>query len=186
MIKLNIGCGKTNFGPSWEHIDGANFPHIKWHDIIDLPYGDESVDLIYSSHTLEYFDRQEVVKVLKEWRRVLKPGGTLRLAVPDFQAMTKLYLEGNLERNIQFDIEDFLGPLYGKMSLGKKSIYHKTAYDYKSLRKLLESCGFKNIQSWDWTNTDHAPFDDCSRAYLPKMDFNRGTLISLNLECIKT
>ena len=178
-MKLHLGCGKRNFGPDWVHIDGANFPHIVSYDITKLSYEDNSADLIYSSHTLEYFDRFEVMDVLKEWNRVLKPGGILRIAVPDFQAMIKLYNEG-------YVLENFLGPLYGKMDMGDIKIYHKTCYDFNSLKIILENSGFNEIKLFDWRNTEHAHIDDHSQAYIPKMDKENGTLISLNVESIKS
>lgn len=178
-MKLHLGCGKRNFGPEWIHIDGADFPHIVSNDITKLNFEDNSADVIYSSHTLEYFDRYEVLDVLKEWNRVLKPGGILRIAVPDFQAMIKLYIEG-------YELENFLGPLYGKMDMGDVKIYHKTCYDFKSLKNILENSGFIEIKLFDWRNTEHAHIDDHSQAYIPKLDKENGTLISLNVESIKS
>ena len=72
MIKLHLGCGWRNFGDDWVHIDGGDYEHLQYDDITKLPYEDESVDLIYASHVLEYFDREEVVDILSEWTRVLK------------------------------------------------------------------------------------------------------------------
>ncbi len=128
---------------------------------------------------LEYFDREEAFSVLKEWYRVLKIDGVLRLAVPDFNAMAQLYVERN------FPLDSFLGPLYGKMEMDGKTIYHKTVYDRISLIVILASIGFKKVENWDWKNVDHGKIDDQSQAYLPKMDKEHGTLISLNLEAHK-
>ena len=179
MIKLHLGCGKRNFGLDWVHIDGGDFSHLHSHDITKLPFENNSVDLIYSSHVLEYFDREEVTNVLKEWYRVLKIGGMLRVAVPDFKMMTTKYLIDGCELDL------FLGPLYGKWSMGDKTIYHKTAYDFLSLKKVLQSNGFRGIQEYDWRNTEHSHIDDHSQSYLPHMDKENGTLMSLNIECYK-
>ena len=122
MIKLHLGCGWRDFGKDWLHIDGGDYPHLDplHQDLTNLhSIKDNSVDLIYASHVLEYFDRTEVIAVLKEWHRVLKPGATLRLAVPDFEVMIGLYYE------YMIDLKDILGPLYGKMEMGNKTIYHK-------------------------------------------------------------
>ncbi|MEM3091036.1 MAG: methyltransferase domain-containing protein [Candidatus Pacearchaeota archaeon] len=187
MIKLHLGCGWRNFGEDWVHIDGGNYPHVISHNIINLPYEDNSVDLIYSSHVIQYFDREEVVPVLKEWNRVLKPRGLLRIAVPDFEAITNLYVNG------RFPLKNFLGLLYGKMEMGMKGgetgkiIYHKTVYDFLSLREVLESVGFSDIRRYDWRTTPpHNKFDDQSQAYLPHMDKENGTLVSLNVEANKS
>jgi len=179
MVKLNLGCGKRDFGSDWIHIDGAEYPHLDSQNIESLDYRNKSVDLIYASHVIEYFDRREVLSVLKEWKRVLRIDGVLRIAVPDFYQMAKLYLVDS------YDLEKFLGPLYGKMVMLKKTIYHKTVYDFNDLKELLEEVGFRNIKKYDWRETDHSEFDDHSQAYIPHMDKENGTLISLNVECLK-
>ena len=179
MIKINMGCGWRNFGSDWIHIDGGDYDHLDYNNITHLQnFDDNSVDLIYASHVLEYFDRQEVINVLKEWQRVLRPGGVLRLAVPDFDSMARLYIEGT-------PLDRFLGPLYGKIQMSEKTVYHKTVYDFDSLNNILVLCNFKNIKKYDWRQTEHAMFDDHSQAYIPHMDKENGTLISLNIECEK-
>ena len=179
MIKINMGCGWRDFGKDWVHIDGGNYSHLDSNDPFNLSYKDNSVDLIYTSHLLAYFDRDEVRNVLEEWIRVLKPGGILRLAVPNFEAMVHLYTEKHIS------LEKFLGPLYGKMPMGDETIYHKTTYDYYSLKSLVEELGMKDYKWYDWEQTEHSKFDDHSQAYIPHMDKENGTLISLNLECTK-
>ena len=96
MKKINLGCGWRNFGSDWIHIDGGNYPHLDSKDIVNLPYDNNSIDLIYASHVLEYFDRVEAVDVLNKWYSKLKKGGILRLAVPNFEVIAKLYIEKNI------------------------------------------------------------------------------------------
>ena len=153
MIKLNLGCGWRNFGSDWIHIDGGDYGHLDYNDITNLEFEDNSVDLIYASHVIEYFDINEVKQLLREWRRVLKPGGELRVAVPDFEAMNILYHNGKVK------LKDIIGPLYGRMPMGDKMIYHKTTYDFSSIKRVLEEAGFKNVVHWDWENTEHSDFD---------------------------
>ncbi len=97
-MKLHLGCGKRDFGVGWTHIDCGDFPHVESHDITQLPFDDTGITLIYVSHVLEYFDREEVLLILKEWYRVLKFGGILRLAVPNFEVMW--YIDDALVRHI--------------------------------------------------------------------------------------
>ena len=178
-MKLNLGCGWRDFGPDWTHIDGGEYPHLHSKDIVSLPFKDNSADIIYSSHVIEYFNRTEVLDVLNEWHRVLKPNGILRLAVPDFQAMADLYIKG------EYPLDKFLGPLYGMMPMAGQTIYHRTTYDYKSLKNILMFCGFEDVKKYDWRDTDHSEYDDHSQAYLPHLDKENGTLISLNIEAVK-
>lgn len=179
MRKLHLGCGKRFFGDDWFHIDGGDFPHLNYKDVTKLEFKNNSVDLIYASHLIAYWNREEIVMVLNEWKRVMKEGAILRLATPNFDVMSVLCIDGS------YLLESFLGPLYGRMSMGDKIIYHKTVYNFESLKFLLTSVGFKDIKVYDWRKTEHAHIDDCSRAYLPHMDFENGTLISLNIECSK-
>jgi predicted SAM-dependent methyltransferase len=178
-MKINLGCGRRNFGEDWHHIDGADYDHLDSHDIINLPFEDNSVDLIYASHVVGYFNRTEIIKILNKWKSKLKPGGTLRLAVPNFKAIAKLYIEKNISLNT------FLGPLYGEMKMGKNFIFHKTIYDFDSLKKLLNEVGFHSMGHYLWQETEHGIFDDHSQAYIPHMDKEKGTLISLNIEVKK-
>lgn len=186
QISLHLGCGKRFIPEFTYHIDLDDYPHIDYkHNISKLPmFKDNSIDLIYCSHALEYFDREEVKKVLKEWHRVLKPGGILRIAVPNFEAIVKVY-----QKYKNLDHQGILGPLYGRMLIktprGKKIIYHKTIYDFESLKKLLEENGFKNVRRYDWRKTLHKNYDDYSQAYIPHMDKEHGLLISLNVEATK-
>jgi len=175
-MRLHLGCGKRDFGLAWDHIDLLDLPHIDSHDVEALPYKDDSCEIIYASHLINYFDRVEVKLVLNEWLRVLKPGGILRLAVPDLESMCNLYKNG-------YSLDKFLGPLYGKWN--HPPIYHKTAYDFESLFLLLKEVGFKSISRYNWRDTDHSNFDDHSQAYIPHMDKENGVLISLNVEAEK-
>ena len=143
-------------------------------------FEDRSIDLIYSSHTIEYFDRFEVTEVLAEWYRVLREGGILRLAVPDFEALVKVYNEYGA-------LDLILGPLYGRMEIKGTDgyIYHKTVYDYHSLEKILREAGFGEVGYYNWKETIHKDYDDFSQAYIPHMDKENGILISLNVEAKK-
>ena len=180
MIKINMGCGHRHFGEDWVHIDGGNYEHLDYYDIENLEFQDGTVDLIYASHLLEYMDRVEVRDVLAEWRRVLKPGGILRLAVPNFRVLAELYTNGTI------GLERVLGPLYGRMQMRPDyTIYHRTTYDLESLKTLLTEAKFRDIENYNWRDTEHADFDDHSQAYIPHMDKENGVLISLNVECKK-
>lgn len=181
---LHLGCGRRNI-PGFTNVDLAKFPHIDYRrPINDLRiFKTNSVDLIYSCHSFEYFDRLEAVNILREWRRVLKRGGVLRLAVPDFENIIKVYLKYNKD----LEHQGILGPLYGRWPIPgtKRIVYHKTVYDFKSLKKLLEDNGFTKIKSYDWQKTVHKDYDDHSQAYIPHLDKKHGILISLNVEAIK-
>lgn len=183
LIKLHLGCWKRNI-PGFVNIDLCDLPHIHYQRSVDdlKIFPDNSAELIYASHVLEYFDREEADLVLKEWYRVLTPGGTLRITVPNFPKLIEVYLATH-------DLNTILGPLYGMMIIrtkkGEQVLYHKTIYDFVSLKQLIESIGFKNVHEYDWRKTIHKNYDDHSQAYFPHMDKKKGVLISLNVEASK-
>lgn len=176
-IKLHLGCGKR-FIPGFIHIDFGDFSHIDYNrDVSDLSiYDDNSVDLIYASHVLEHFKRFEVDKVLAEWYRVLKEGGILRIAVPDFESIITIYKKYQ-------DMELIMGMLYGGQDY--ENNFHHIAFDFKYLSFKLKETGFKEIYRYDWRETIHRDYDDFSQSYIPHMDKENGILASLNVEAIK-
>ena len=180
-IKINMGCGERNFGKGWIHIDGNQFLHLNSNDIWLEEYPNDIVDLLYTSHMIAYFDREEIVPLLERWYEVINTGGKLRIATPDFKQMVTLYQSGYSK----YSLDNIIGPMYGKWVMDGKHIYHKTVYDFDSLKKLLHSIGFKNVRRYNWRETSHSEFDDHSQAYFPHMDKENGTLISLNVECTK-
>jgi SAM-dependent methyltransferase len=182
-LRIHLGCGKR-FIPGFVHVDLDDFPHIDHRAPIDrlAMFDDASADLIYCCHALEYMDCEEGAAALREWYRVLRPEGILRLAVPDFETLSTLYREYG-------DLDLILGPLYGRMSIrtssGPAMIYHRTAYDYRSLERACLATGFRSFRRYDWRATEHCDIDDFSQAYVPHMDKDHGTLISLNVEAVK-
>lgn len=180
-MRLHLGCGKR-YIPGFVHIDLADYPHIDHrHDVRSLPMlRDGAAELAYACHVLEYFDRVEVADVLGEWKRVLQSGGVLRLAVPDFEALSAVYARDH-------ELDRIIGPLFGRWNAPGTSgmIYHRTTYDFASLQAVLESAGFRDVRRYDWRETIHKDYDDYSQAYLPHLDKAHGTLISLNVEATK-
>lgn len=178
--KVHLGCG-SKYIPGFLHIDGNPHPHIDVQgSVSELPFlADDSVELIYAAHLLEHFGRKEVDGVLAEWYRVLAPGGVLRLAVPDYEACARLYVAGKLDGGLP----EILGLMMG----GQRDHYdfHKMAFDFDSLDARLKKIGFRETRRWNWRETEHADLDDYSQAYLPHMDKDTGTLVSLNLEAVK-
>ena len=190
-IKLHLGCGKRHL-PGYIHIDLDNEPHIDYPNTniskLDM-FEDNEVDLIYTCGTFEYFDdpsrSPEVSHVLQEWFRVLKPGGILKISVPNFESVVQVYLNNG---NDIFG-DGILGLIYGRWPILNKDneeeiLYHKMVYDFKSLSRVLKQSGFKDIKKYNWKEFLPKNFDDYSKAYVPYMD-ETGLQMSLNIECKK-
>jgi len=107
-----------------------------------LPFPDSNFDYIVASHFLEHLDRNEGLSFLKECRRILKPLGLIRVAVPDTELLIRKYKEGSLgyfdETNPECEkAETQLDKLYTLLFSN-----HKDVYDEGTLKIVLEKSGF--------------------------------------------
>jgi predicted SAM-dependent methyltransferase len=175
---LHLGCGKIRL-PGYINVDIQSGPAVdRVADLRALPWENGSVDMVYSCAAIEHFGRREWIGVLKEWARVLKPGGLLRLSTADFEAAIERYREA---RNLQ----ELLGLLIG----GQKDDYdwHGMIFDFETLKAGLEEAGFRDVRRYDWRQTELGKLgiDDFSQAYLPHMDKEHGRLMMLNVEALR-
>ena len=177
-LKLHLGCGNKIL-PGYLNIDCRYQPGVDEINNVQFlrNYEDNSVDEIYACHVLEHLGRWNYLDALERWYEILKPGGVIKIAVPDFEAVVKIYSEN------KFDLPKIRGLLYGGQDYDGN--IHTWCWDTKSLSDDLESIGFKETQRYDWRETDHSYIDDFSQCYLPHMDKENGTLMSLNIKAIK-
>ena len=175
-VNVHLGCGRMD-QPNFVNIDAIGFPHVHHlGPVCPLPmFGSDSVDFIYVSHCLEHIDIDEVAPTLREWKRVLKPGGKLRIGVPDFEAILKLYeASGRQMRAIHYI-------LYGGQDYPFN--YHRSGYDRAFLTSLLIEQGFESVQEWRPGQDALSQFEDCS-----SIRCTAGGVeipVSLNLEAYK-
>jgi predicted SAM-dependent methyltransferase len=189
MIKLNLGCYDKQL-PGFTNVDIREDCNP---DVVDdaftlKTFKKNSVDLIYSSHLFEHLNYVQAKEALARWYEVLKEGGVLRIAVPDFEALSKRYAyTGN--------IREILHSVCGSQK--HEFDFHYSVYDEKYLTELLTDAGFGEAKRYDWaTTTPHNYVDDFSRAYLPsdepdialshgRVIKQSGLLVSLNMEAVK-
>ena len=107
MKKLHLGCG-TKHLEGYTNIDIRYLPGVDEVNNIRFlrNHKENSVDEIYACHVLEHFGRWEYKDVLKRWFEILKPGGHLRLAIPNFHSICSYYTKTN-------DLKSLIGLLYG-------------------------------------------------------------------------
>jgi SAM-dependent methyltransferase len=102
-----------------------------------LPLPDASVDFLYCSHALHHLYRAQAAKLLADGMRTLKPGGTIRIVVPDLEYIMSLYQQGKRERALSyFFYESPRSELFSR----------RYQYDFLLLRGLLESTGFRDVR----------------------------------------
>lgn len=182
QLQLNLGCGPVQ-PPGWVNVDGSNrawivarlsfldrflvalrlFPPTEFKTGLypfnlkrRFPWPDGSVHAIYMGELLEHFTPEEGERILKECLRVLEPGGTLRIRVPDNATFWSNYLvEFNRAKQlprsewtlghtrwIQMFFHDICvrRPWFGTMGH-----FHKWMYDEVSLIQLMENIGFREV-----------------------------------------
>ena len=149
-LRLNLGSGD-------KLLDGyLNLDAIRGERIYPLELVSKC-DEIRASHVLEHFPHGRIMDVLRNWVGALKPGGILKIAVPDFFLLTQAYLAGKI------DPEPYV--MGGQID---KNDFHGAIFDYESLRDLLRQAGLRAVRRWA------SDANDCSS--LP---------ISLNLMGVK-
>jgi len=139
MIKLNLGCGNKIL-EGYENLDlYSTTSGVQRVDIRQLPYPDASVDEILAEDILEHFGRLEWRKILAEWVRVLKPGGTITIQSPDMIRLADaLSHAGNASDDEKW--EAFNRRIFGGQGDGVtdgKGMYHYTGF---SVAFLLRHC----------------------------------------------
>ena len=175
-VYIHLGCGEIN-APGFINVDTIPYSHVHYvQDIEDLSiFSNKYADLIYASHVLEHTSHRNSFKVLKEWYRVLKEEGRLRLSVPDFDKLIEVY---SVEER---DIQAIMCPLMGGQ--GYAYNFHKSVFNERYLTELLLSVGFKEVRKWNPEKVDFHTFDDW--ASRPIEIKGRKYPISLNIEAVK-
>jgi len=138
-MKLNLGSNNIRI-PGYTNVDLVAHENV---DIvanaISLPQEDNSVDEILSSHLIEHFHFHDGLKALKEWFRVLKPGGKLIIECPDLEAFCRNFLKLSEEERPRYYVQLFGYPWEDGQS-------HKFGYTHSQIIWSLQTCGFHNIK----------------------------------------
>jgi predicted SAM-dependent methyltransferase len=144
-MKLDIGSDKgTKRGEDYLSIAAGGPAEVKA-NMWALPFKDNSIDSIWSSHALEHVGIYQVAPTLKEWHRVLKPKQKVIVSVPNFDYVAKYWLTGA-------DRAWAEAMVFGMQS--DEGQFHKCAFTAASLRSDLEAAGFKVKQiELRWTHS---------------------------------
>jgi SAM-dependent methyltransferase len=167
-LRLNLG-GRDKPIPGFSTVDVYEGPEVDYKmDCAKLDFDDGEVEEIYASHILEHFPHTQTLNVLKEWRRVLKKGSIARIAVPDFDAVVKIYQKegfGEFLRNF----------LWGDQAYDKA--FHFNGFTFSTLAILTMKAGFSDVK-----RVRNFPYlsNDCSNM----CDSMYHILMSLNIEAI--
>jgi predicted SAM-dependent methyltransferase len=151
MRALNIGSGQRRFDVSegWVNIDAVSRPGQVPDLLLDvgndpLPYEDETIDYVVLHQVYEHFGLGEGHALVKECHRVLAPGGSLIITVPDMEALARRWLAGELEDYL------YMVNVYGAYQ-GEPGDRHKFGYsrDYL-INDLSRAAEWRDVSLFDW------------------------------------
>jgi predicted SAM-dependent methyltransferase len=150
-IQLELGAGARTRLEGWTTVDMYTPCDLVLDITKRFPFPDESVDRIYSSHVLEHMNYgHQTIPMLAECLRILKPGGSFSVAVPDASIFIQGYLDGKT-----FDVEKFCTypaslNYRARINLINYIAYmdgeHKHMFDLESLLTTLQDAGFRNAR----------------------------------------
>jgi predicted SAM-dependent methyltransferase len=143
---LNIGCNKKVFSHTI-NLDYSWFPGIDL--TMDmrkrLPISDSRLRGIYCEHVIEHLPFDVIPFCFSEWRRVLRPGGVVRVIVPDAELYLQTYCRIKIGEDIRFPYhEPEKTPMMHVNRVFRLS-GHQYAYDFDTLAFLLDKACFKDI-----------------------------------------
>lgn len=143
-LLLNRGSGQRPFAKPWINIDAQE----KWQpDLVangsELPYYASSCDLVVDHHVYEHEGCGGALALQREAFRLLRPGGSLLVFVPDLRVLAQWWLMGKVETQV------YMTSLYGAF-MGDEHDRHRWGFDAASLRKELSQCEWKEVKPFDW------------------------------------
>lgn len=196
MLNVNIGGTKgwhkvdPVIKKPWKVLDVAGQPEFKY-DLNSgafFPFGDGDVDNYYSSHTLEHISPELIEFVLNQMHRTLKPGGLVRVVVPDVALAIRKYANGDAKwlhkrQNKATKRHGYPETMLGNLMLwfysqpkGTTRSGHNTVFDWETLEYYFKRSYFRNIRQ--------LKYGVCCAAF-KGMDFPRHEHVSLYLEAEK-
>lgn len=155
-IKLNLGSGKTRL-KGYLNVDILDIPGIDVkHDLNKpLPYKDGEVDAIYVSHIIEHFWWTDTLRILEDWYRALKKGGSLTIWTVDFERVVMRLISS---KDYIYMMGDVNWRLYSKKEPENNA--HHAVFTSRYLCTLLKSAGFSKIGIIDPEKYEFKPLHD--------------------------
>jgi predicted SAM-dependent methyltransferase len=158
--KLEIGSGNSP-QPGYEHLEiNPDCPHIEYNCSCEsIPVPDETFDEIAAFHVLEHVCWTKTDIVLREWFRILRRGGMLKIATPDLAHVINAYVDQTDELwKKELEIPGWTFPddchtdktAWLNFKLFSTDIpfnLHKATFDFSLLSKRLYSVGFTNVEN---------------------------------------
>ena len=146
-LYLNLGSGPRGLADEhWINVDGYRDTNVQY--LMDFgrrwPFPNDALDGIFCEHVFEHFDYEHGQVLLREALRVLRPGQSIRLIVPDGHKILRTYYENPVE--LQAHRETETGQAMDSVNSYFRQRYdHQFIYDWALLRQQLVDAGFNQI-----------------------------------------
>lgn len=152
---VQIGCGKE-YIPEMVNVE-ANFQRKKdiWLDItLGLPFADGSIKGLYASHILEHLNFDNNRRVMREFFRVLEPGGRIRILVPDLEYAINAYVARDTAKFP--DWPDHFASVGGKFNnFTLVANQHFVLFDLSLMEEFLTGAGFTHVERKPKATSDY-------------------------------
>ena len=143
-IKLNVGCGHRRV-PGFLGVDIVPRPNV---DIVapadSIPLADGCAVEVMAIHVVEHFFSWEIPVILKEWARLLRPGGRLTLELPDAWKAARNLVNGTVRPGKHPD-QLSMWALYGDDTLRDPYMMHKSGWWFARLSPFVLAAGFVEV-----------------------------------------
>jgi predicted SAM-dependent methyltransferase len=151
-LKLNLGCGDIFFA-GWVNVDLDDLrrANLIWNLTDRFPLSDGSCSLIYSEHVIEHFGVEDGLKIFRECRRLLVPGGVLRVAMPSLEYCVESYARDSWRPDFE-RWEELRGvkTRCEALNVAMRWWGHQWLYDREELHRRLGEAGFNQCRDVEW------------------------------------
>lgn len=164
-MKINAGSGQRPFGKGWVNVDiqprweqvaldaGGEFICA---DMSSLMFNRNTVDVIVSHHTIEHLGCSEATPFVKEAYRLLRPGGSFIITVPDMSALVSAWMNGQMPNGDPMTDYLFFVNVYGAY-MDSDHDRHKWGYTPWTLKKMIsDAAEWRNVLLFDWREIEGA------------------------------
>lgn len=155
LRRLHLGCGKVRLA-GWVNADinprAELIVDLRW----PLPFPSNYLQRIYSEHVLEHVSYKTGVRFLREARRVLAPGGVMRIAMPDLDRLVEKYRDNWRDLDwVNWPAHSFIKTRAEMMNIAFRSWGHKYLYNKEEIARALREAGFSSFYFLERLGSPH-------------------------------
>lgn len=171
-LRVEIGSGAFP-SPGYVHVDADKWAkHVEYvAPATALPFADGTVEELLAIHILEHVHASDLIPTLREWRRVVRPGGFAQIHVPDAASVFQAFLDNPPENKWTVMI-----PIFGMTShaqfgqpVGQDLERHHVIYDFALLERVLLEAGFARVEDVSAEVTDRHTAKWRNDGLIPRM-----------------